>query len=286
MQKQKNRSRSRKRKQKKSKLQKIAFVLIIFILIIILGINISDRLTTDHLKTEYSAVDPQDNSYQTVVIKSGSTVQDMAKDLHDAGLVRSELYFSKFALGKGGSGLQAGTYYLKKSQSMSEIYAQLVKGPNIDVYRKLFIEKRASYAKELQTKYKVLASINLAQTILESEWGTSTLASKYNNYYGIKAQGKQKSVQLDTKEYLNGKWVTEKDKFAVYSDWRTGMLAHAKFIANGTALNSAQFKDVLSAGDYKKAAAALVTDGYATDPDYANKIITIIETYKLNQYDN
>ncbi|OIK98721.1 hypothetical protein ATW86_06515 [Oenococcus oeni] len=64
------------------------------------------------------------------------------------------------------------------------------------------------------------------------------------------------------------------------------MLAHAKFIANGTETNSTQFKDVLAAGDYSAAAKALVKDGYATDPDYANKLITLIKTYKLNQYDN
>ncbi|AZZ61515.1 glucosaminidase [Oenococcus sp. UCMA 16435] len=280
------RKNTRSKNQKSKKLRRIIIILIVLFLLIIFGTNFYNKMQEKELQEEYSAIDSQDKSYRVVVIKTGSSVQDMAKDLKKAGLVRTELDFSKYALDKGGSGLQAGTYYLQRSQSIPQIYSRLVKGPNTDVYRQLFIKKRVKYAKELQKKYNVLASIDIAQTILESDWGTSTLASKYNNYYGIKAQGNQKSIQLDTKEYVNGKWVTEKDKFAVYSSWLASMLAHAKFIAEGTDANSTQFKDVLSAGDYTEAAKALVTDGYATDPDYANKLISLIKTYKLNQYDN
>ncbi|MHA5096723.1 endolytic transglycosylase MltG [Oenococcus oeni] len=280
------RKNTRSKSQKSRRLRRIIIVLIILFLLIIFGTNFYNKMQENQLQEEYSAIDSKDNSYRVVVIKTGSSVQDMAKDLKKAGLVRTELDFSKYALDKGGSGLQAGTYYLQRSQSIPQIYSRLVKGPNTEVYRKLFIKKRVKYAQELQKKYKVLASTDLAQTILESDWGTSTLASKYNNYYGIKAQGSQKSIQLETKEYVNGKWVTEKDKFAVYSNWHDSMLAHAKFIANGTETNSTQFKDVLAAGDYSAAAKALVKDGYATDPDYANKLITLIKTYKLNQYDN
>ncbi|MGY3744355.1 glycoside hydrolase family 73 protein [Oenococcus kitaharae] len=277
--------RRRPRQKRRSPLQYMIFFLITLVLIIIFGSYVYNRIQASQLREAYSAINPSDRSYQLVRIRQGSTVQDIAQGLKKAGLIRTELDFSRYALTRGGNGLQAGDYYLQRSQSMSQIYARLLEGPNTEVYRKLFIKKRAPYARQLQGQYRVLASINLAQTILESQWGTSTLASKYNNYYGIKAQGNQRSVEMSTREYLNGKWVTEKDRFAVYANWQAGMLAHAQFIRNGTNLNAGQFKDVLASGNYRDAAAALVKDGYATDPDYAQKIVAIIENYKLNQYD-
>ncbi|MGO3365160.1 MAG: glucosaminidase domain-containing protein, partial [Leuconostoc falkenbergense] len=67
-----------------------------------------------------------------------------------------------------------------------------------------WINQLAPYARELQEKYHVIASISIAQAILESNWNTSTLATQYHNLYGIKADAGQKSVILPTKEYENG----------------------------------------------------------------------------------
>ena len=64
-----------------------------------------------------------------------------------------------------------------------------------------FIERLVPHAQELQDGYGVLPSIILGQAILESNWGKSTLASKYNNLFGIKAYGDQKKVSLETKDY-------------------------------------------------------------------------------------
>ena len=58
-----------------------------------------------------------------------------------------------------------------------------------------------------------------------------------------------------------------------------------KLLAQGTTWNPQQYQHVVAATNYKTAAAALQQDGYATDPTYAQKLINVIETYKLNQYD-
>ena len=61
---------------------------------------------------------------------------------------------------------------------------------------------------------------------------------------------------------------------------------HALLFVNGTDWNPQQYATVRAAKDYKTAAAALKTDGYATDPDYPQKLIHLIETWNLTQYDS
>ena len=148
-----------------------------------------------------------------------------------------------------------------------------------------WINQLAPYARQLQEKYGVIASISIAQAILESDWNTSTLASKYNNLYGIKADAGQKSVVLPTQEFENGQWVTIQGRFAAYDSWQDSMKAHAKLLYHGTSWNSAQYQHVLAAKDYKAAAVALTQDGYATDPTYAKKLIDVIQEWHLSRFD-
>lgn len=148
-----------------------------------------------------------------------------------------------------------------------------------------FISALEPHAKELQSQYGILPSIILGQAILESNWGQSTLASQYYNLFGIKASGDTNSVALDTQEYVNDEWITIKGKFRVYADWEASMDDHTLLFVNGTSWNQEQYHAVLQAGDYQTAANALQSAGYATDPDYAQKIINVIQSYNLNQYD-
>ncbi|MGM0166421.1 hypothetical protein IGI39_001381 [Enterococcus sp. AZ135] len=149
-----------------------------------------------------------------------------------------------------------------------------------------FIDQLAPHAKELQQGYGVLPSIILGQAILESNWGQSELASQYKNLFGIKASGNQAKVSLETKEYVNEQWVTIQGDFKVYNSWEESLDDHTMLFVNGTNWNSQLYAGVLTAADYRQAAQALQTAGYATDPDYANKIISVIETYNLEQYDH
>lgn len=148
-----------------------------------------------------------------------------------------------------------------------------------------FIEQLAPTATQLDHEYNVPASISLAQAILESNWGTSQLSSKYNNLFGVKADFWQPRVKLETKEYENGNWVTVSAYFRVYRSWKASLVDHAKLMVRGTSWNNQQYEKVVQAGNYREAAYALQEAGYATDPSYAEKLIEIIETYHLNQYD-
>ncbi|MBK4829361.1 N-acetylmuramoyl-L-alanine amidase [Enterococcus faecium] len=148
-----------------------------------------------------------------------------------------------------------------------------------------FIERLVPHAQELQDSYGVLPSIILGQAILESNWGKSTLASKYNNLFGIKAYGDQKKVSLETKEFVNEEWITIQGDFKVYDSWEQSMDDHTQLFVQGVDWNPALYEKVITATNYQEAAQALQDAGYATDPGYAQKIIQVIETYHLNQYD-
>ena len=148
-----------------------------------------------------------------------------------------------------------------------------------------FIERLVPHAQELQDGYGVLPSIILGQAILESNWGKSTLASKYNNLFGIKAYGDQKKVSLETKEFVNEEWITIQGDFKVYDSWEQSMDDHTQLFVQGVDWNPALYEKVITATNYQEATQALQEAGYATDPTYAQKIIQVIETYQLNQYD-
>lgn len=170
-------------------------------------------------------------------------------------------------------------------KTLSEPSQSSTANQNDATTKKDFIAQLAPHAKELQTGYGVLPSITLGQAILESNWGKSELASKYHNLFGIKASGNQKKVTLNTQEYFDEQWITIDGDFRVYDSWSASMDDHTQLFVNGTDWNPAQYATVLTATDYKTAAKALQTSGYATDPDYADKIINVIETYDLEQYD-
>ncbi|MCP9333038.1 glycoside hydrolase family 73 protein [Lentilactobacillus hilgardii] len=150
-----------------------------------------------------------------------------------------------------------------------------------------FINKLAPQAQLLQGQYNVLPSVTLAQAILESNWGTSQLSNKYNNLFGVKAQSSNtKSVYLDTQEYVDGRYITVKARFEVYDSWNDSLAEHAKLLAYGTKWNPDQYRDVVSANNYVQAAQGLEKDGYATDPTYTEKLISLIKNYKLYQFDD
>lgn len=148
-----------------------------------------------------------------------------------------------------------------------------------------FIEALASHAESIQRRHGLLPSIIIGQAILESNWGESQLSSQYNNLFGMKAYGDGEKVSLKTKEFTGEKWIEIEADFKVYPNWEASMDDHAALFVNGVTWNTNLYQDVLLANDYQQAATALQVAGYATDPDYASKVIDVIERYNLQQYD-
>lgn len=150
---------------------------------------------------------------------------------------------------------------------------------------KAFIKKIGPIAKEVDREFELLPSITIAQACLESDYGQSSLSQKYNNLFGVKGTNPNTSAVLTTKEYVKGKWVVVKARFQIYDSYEASIRAHARLFQKGTTWNKQQYKHVLTAKDYRKQAHALVQDGYATDPNYADKLIKLIEQYHLDRFD-
>lgn len=150
---------------------------------------------------------------------------------------------------------------------------------------KAFIKEIGPIAKEIDREFELLPSITIAQACLESDYGQSSLSQKYNNLFGVKGTNPNTSAVLTTKEYVKGKWIVVKARFQIYDSYEASIRAHARLFQKGTTWNKQQYKHVLTAKDYRKQAHALVQDGYATDPNYADKLIKLIEQYHLDRFD-
>ncbi|AVI47073.1 MULTISPECIES: phage tail protein [Bacillus] len=149
-----------------------------------------------------------------------------------------------------------------------------------------FIKEIAPDAQRVYKKYDILASLIIAQACLESAWGTSGLAQKGKNLFGIKGTYNGQYVLMWTTEYdKSGNATKVQARFRKYPSWYESIQDLAKLYVNGTSWDPNHYKAVVGEKDYKKASAALVKSGYATDPNYATKLNNLIQTYKLTQYD-
>ncbi|MBM6848096.1 MULTISPECIES: phage tail protein [Bacillus] len=149
-----------------------------------------------------------------------------------------------------------------------------------------FIKEIAPDAQRVYKKYDILASLIIAQACLESAWGTSGLVQKGKNLFGIKGTYNGQYVLMWTTEYdKSGNATKVQARFRKYPSWYESIQDLAKLYVNGTSWDPNHYKAVVGEKDYKKASAALVKAGYATDPNYATKLNNLIQTYNLTQYD-
>jgi len=148
-----------------------------------------------------------------------------------------------------------------------------------------FIKSLVPHAQKLNKKFEIYTSIIISQAILESDYGRSDLARKYHNLFGVKEFGNSPAVELKTKEYRNGHWVEVSDKFKIYSSFEASMDGLIDLFVNGVDWNRNLYQDVLHAKNYQSASLSLQNAGYATDPNYASKLIAIIEENNLDKYD-
>ncbi|MBQ0073472.1 MAG: glucosaminidase domain-containing protein [Prevotella sp.] len=137
-----------------------------------------------------------------------------------------------------------------------------------------YIDRYKDIAIEQMLTHKIPASITLAQGLLESGAGRSTLSTQGNNHFGIKCHdwtGRKLYKDDDEKN----------DCFRVYSNVRESYEDHSRF------LKKPRYDRLftLSTQDYKGWAKGLKACGYATSPTYAQQLINIIELYQLHKYD-
>lgn len=148
--------------------------------------------------------------------------------------------------------------------------------------RAQFIAKVGPMAQADSKKSKILASLTVAQAILESGNGNSGLTTQGNALFGIKATNWRGKVWTGkTVEYYNPKNPTTITAgFRAYSSWEDSIADHSKLLTSAS-----RYKAVVGETDYAKACKAIHSAGYATDPQYAAKLIKLIEDNNLAKFD-
>lgn len=139
-----------------------------------------------------------------------------------------------------------------------------------------YIDRYKEWAIEQMHTYRIPASITLAQGLLESNAGRSTLATQANNHFGIKVGTGW------TGPYIVKSDDRPDDRFRKYTSARESFIDHSKFLQGRRYQGLFQ----LNITDYKGWARGLKAAGYATSPTYAESLIRLIEMYNLSQFDN
>ncbi|MET2985741.1 glucosaminidase domain-containing protein [Aureibaculum conchae] len=167
---------------------------------------------------------------------------------------------------------------IQKIDEADVIHANLIrKKPNLNKNTLAYIDEYNDIAILEMIAYKIPASITLAQGILESNSGRSRLSVKGNNHFGIKCHsswtGKRMYHDDDARQ----------ECFRKYEHPLTSFRDHSLFL-----YGRKRYADLfeLKKKDYKGWSKGLKKAGYATDPRYPKKLITLIETYELDKYDD
>ncbi|QCQ03605.1 LysM peptidoglycan-binding domain-containing protein [Ligilactobacillus animalis] len=146
-----------------------------------------------------------------------------------------------------------------------------------------FLNNIAGPAQQVAQQRGLYASLMIAQAALESGWGGSYLSTSAYNLFGVKWSGSGAYIELPTQEFYNGSYHTIYDKFQRYSSYAESLNGYANVITTrfpkSTRANSANY--AIAAQNLRYG----VYGTYATAPDYADKLIRVIQAYNLTAYD-
>lgn len=148
--------------------------------------------------------------------------------------------------------------------------------PSATPERLAYIKRFAETARQEQVKYGIPASISLAQGIIESRAGVSWLAHHANNHFGIKCV----SNKCKRGHCVNREDDDHKDFFRKYQSAWLSWRDHSKFLQGKRYAGLKKH----AVENYREWAYGLKRAGYATDPDYAGDLISIIEEYDLGHF--
>ena len=147
-----------------------------------------------------------------------------------------------------------------------------------------FVKQIAFYVQKWAPQYGILVhSPIIAQAILESAWGKSTLASKYHNYFGLTCGvgWTGPSVNMQTwEEYTPGTKTNISQNFRVYDSMDSGTKGYFVFISSYS-----RYSNLKGVTDPKTYTELIKKDGYATASNYVSAVMTLIAQNDLTKYD-
>ena len=158
-----------------------------------------------------------------------------------------------------------------------------------------FINKIAPLAVQDMKNSGVLASVTIAQAILESGWGGSELAVNALNFFGMKSNLSGNTWEGSvwdgtvyskvTKEYVDGAYVDVTADFRKYKAIADSVADHSAYLLGAKKGSQLRYAGLKGEKNPQKAIEIIKAGGYATAPDYVSKVMNIITTYGLTAYD-
>jgi len=152
------------------------------------------------------------------------------------------------------------------------------RGGDVPAHVEAFVQRLLPHAQAASAATGIPARFMLGQAALESGWGKAEIrgadGQNSHNLFGIKAGAswKGKTVDIVTTEYVNGKPQKLVDTFRAYDSYADSFRDYAKLLQN-----NARYQNVLAQGhDAAGFAQGLQQAGYATDPNYAQKLMSVI----------
>lgn len=179
----------------------------------------------------------------------------------------------------------ANTY--NPNQSI-KVVNKLFTGTNLTEQQEFF-NKITPGAQIAAKSWGVNPSVVMAQAAIESDFGRSTLASQYQNYFGIKYRGYGKKINMPTTEYYDGVTPTKiNDNFQVYDSIADSMSGNGQLLRQGISGQADRYSGTWleNTSSYKDATEKGLQGKYATSPDYANTLNKMIELYGLYVLDD
>lgn len=189
---------------------------------------------------------------------------------------------------------------VKAKMSGTEPSAPVTSGTQASVFKNLseadVIAKVGPLFTADQKKSGILASVSLAQFILESGYGKSELAQNANNCFGMKkslsgntwsgSSWDGKSIYTKkTQEEENGKMITITADFRKYAKVEDSIADHSAYLLGAKNGSVLRYDSLKGCADYKKAVQIIKDGGYATSGSYVSNLCSIIERWNLTQYD-
>ena len=195
-------------------------------------------------------------------------------------------------------------YYAKRNSEWNKLHGKLVKKASTKLTAadlknksdKEIVALVGPLCTEDQKKTGILASVTMAQFILESAYGKSELAQKANNFFGMKKNlsgnnwigstwdGKSVYSKKTGEEY-NGKKVKIVADFRKYTCIADSIADHSAYLLGAMNGKEKRYGGLKGCTDYKKAITIIKNGGYATSSDYVKNICNVIEKWNLTKYD-
>jgi flagellum-specific peptidoglycan hydrolase FlgJ len=147
-----------------------------------------------------------------------------------------------------------------------------------------FINRVGKAAQRLQMVVGLPPSLVTAMAINETGWGSSELSTRANNYFGIKAEvgaGTAGRVLYDTQEVIDGRVVVVRANFRAYRSLDESIQDLGTFLHQNSRYDAVWVR----ARDPRASAVVLARAGYATDPEWPDKLIGLIDGFNLESLD-